>query len=291
MNNSKFTIIEKSSNETIYEFTSVNSLDIIKDSVSISFDSTRIRKKVVDILIWTQMQMKMHWDHKRQHLNMRVNDYAFLRLHKKYSILVTKTLEKKLSQQYADLFRILKKVKNLAYRLKISNHWRIHSVIFVIQLESMSNSIKNSYSRSRSKESDSVKMNEDIVKIKFYEINRLIDRRITTRRGTEYLIRWKEWRSQYDEWKNISKLQNCLEFVNEYEKFMNNLIILSDRLSRLNSLINTLNSSTFNDSRTSRKLSTSSSHTSTINSFNDQIIDTRRSIRKRKSSRERDDIF
>jgi hypothetical protein len=90
-------------------------------------------------------------------------------------------------------------------------------------------------------------MKEDIVKIKFYEINRLINRRTTARRETEYLIRWKEWESQYDEWKNISKLQNCFEFVNEYKKFMNKIIILFDRLSRSNSSIDTFNSSTFNE--------------------------------------------
>jgi hypothetical protein len=289
MNNSTFTTTEKSSNEIVYGFISVNSLDMTKDIIA--FDSIRIRKKIANILAWTQMQMKSQYDRKHQYLNMRIDDYALLRLHKEYNISATKILEKKLSQQYADLFRILKKVRNLAYRLKISNHWRIHSVIFVTQLESMSNPIKDSYSRSRPKESGPVKMKEDTVKIKFYEIDRLIDRRITARRETEYLVRWKGWESQYDEWRNISELQGCLELVNEYEKFMNNLIILSDRLSRLNSQINTLNSSTFSDSRTSRKLTTSSSRTSTVNSFNDQVIGTRRSIRKRKSSRERDDIF
>jgi hypothetical protein len=293
MNNSTFTIIEKSSNEIVYKFISINSLDMTKDIIA--FDSIRIRKKIANTLTWTQMQMKSQYDRKHQYLNMKIDDYALLRLHKEYNISATKILEKKLSQQYADLFKILKKVENLAYRLEISNHWRIHSVISIAQLESMSDSIKNSYSRSRSKESDSIEMKEDIVKIRSYEINRLINRRITARRETEYLVRWKEWESQYDEWRNIFELQNCLELVNEYEKFMNNVIILSDRLLRLNSLTDTFISSTFNEqSRRSlkSKFNTSSFDRLTINSsFNHQIIDTRRSIRKRVSSRERDDIF
>jgi hypothetical protein len=53
MNNSTFAIIEKSSNEVIYEFISINSLNMTKDIIA--FDSTRIRKKVANILTWTQM--------------------------------------------------------------------------------------------------------------------------------------------------------------------------------------------------------------------------------------------
>jgi hypothetical protein len=75
--------------------------------------------------------MKLQYDRKHQYLNMRIDDYALLRFHKEYDIFATKILEKKLSQQYAELFKILKKMRNFAYRLKISNHWRIHSIISV----------------------------------------------------------------------------------------------------------------------------------------------------------------
>jgi hypothetical protein len=132
--------------------------------------------------------MKHHYDRKHQSLNMKVKDFALLRLHKEYNILISKILEKKLSQQYADSFKIIEKIDSLAYRLNLSRHWRIHFVISVAQLKSISDSIKDSYNRSRSNESESVHMKDDTEKVKSFEIKRLISKR-NIAREVEYLLR------------------------------------------------------------------------------------------------------
>jgi hypothetical protein len=66
--------------------------------------------------------MKHHYDRKHQPLNMKVKDFALLRLHKEYNISISKVLEKKLSQQYAGSFKIIEKIDSLAYRLNLSRH-------------------------------------------------------------------------------------------------------------------------------------------------------------------------
>jgi hypothetical protein len=278
MNNS-ICSLDKTSNEIVYEFISIQSSSLITSFIAIQNNiSSMIRKEIFDVIVWSQLRMKKIYDRKHQSLFMKFEDYALLKLHKKYNILVTKILRKKLSQQYAEFFKILQKMRNLAYRLQLSNHWRIHSIIFIAQLESISDSIKNSYFRSRSKESDFVQMKDDTENIKSFEIKRLIDKRIITR-DIEYLIRWKSYASQHDEWRSVSELENAKNLIQNYETFMNNVIILSDRLSRniqftLNSFTIVTNNSLNNSFKSKDSLET---HTTSI----------RRSDRKRKS-RERD---
>jgi hypothetical protein len=161
--------------------------------------------------------MKLHYDRKHQSLNMKIEDYALFRFHKDYFISLIKILRTKLSQQYVKFFRILKNSDMLTYRLNLFHHWRIYSVIFVTQLKFCSNSVTNSYKRSRSNESKSVHIKDDIDQIKSFEIKRLINKRHSAIKESKYLVRWKDWDSQYDEWRNISELHNVMKLINEYE--------------------------------------------------------------------------
>jgi hypothetical protein len=178
------------------------------------------------------MIMKINYDRKHILINMKVEDFVLLRCHKNYNIFVTKILKKKLSQQYVDSFKMLEKIENLIYCMKIWQHWLIHSVVSITQHESMSNLITDSFSWSRSIESKSIHMKNDTKKIKFFEIKRLIDKKSTTRREIKCLVRWKDWESQYDEWKNVFKLQNVKKFIDEYDHNMNSFITLFNQISQ-----------------------------------------------------------
>ena len=50
---------------------------------------------------------------------LRIDDSTFLRLYKNYNISINLKIIKKLSQQYIDFFKVLKRVDKLIYRLKI----------------------------------------------------------------------------------------------------------------------------------------------------------------------------
>ena len=50
---------------------------------------------------------------------LKINDSIFLRLHKNYNILINFEIIKKLSQQYIDPFKILKKIDKFIYYLKV----------------------------------------------------------------------------------------------------------------------------------------------------------------------------
>ena len=50
---------------------------------------------------------------------LKINDSIFLRLYKSYNISMNLEIIKKLSQQYIDLFKVIKKVDKFIYRLKV----------------------------------------------------------------------------------------------------------------------------------------------------------------------------
>jgi hypothetical protein len=230
MNNSTRSL-DKTSNEIVYDFISIQSSDLTTSNSTTAIIATqvnqiRLRKKIFDFIVWSQLQMKQRYNRKHQSLFMKIDDFALLRLYKGYNILVTKILEKKLSDQYARSFKMIEKVENLAYRLQLSNHWRIHSIISVTQLESIADSSKDSYSRSRFEESDLIEMKDDTQNVKFFEIETLINKRIIARE-IEYLLRWKDYESQWDEWRKLEELQNALDLIQNYETFMSNVIFLS----------------------------------------------------------------
>ena len=41
---------------------------------------------------------------------------------------------------------------------------------------------------------------------------------------TQYLFKWKDYGSEYNEWQNIMKLDNCLKLVERYKTFIANAL-------------------------------------------------------------------
>ena len=90
-------------------------------------------------------------------LNFR--DLIMLKLHHEYHISDIKN--KKLFIQQVDCFSIKQQVSSLAYELKLSANMKIHSMISIINFESVS-SEENSYNQSYDDHSSSVKEDHNI---------------------------------------------------------------------------------------------------------------------------------
>ena len=59
----------------------------------------------------------------------------------------------------------------------------------------------------------------------FYEIEQLLDKRITNVRNKikiEYLVRWYNYKSEWNVWYNIKNLQQASDFIINYERIFNN---------------------------------------------------------------------
>ena len=186
-NTSKST--DKSLNEICYDFTSLRSSDLIVKTASIFSVSTRLH--IIDSIALSQVLFKHIYDKNHRSIQMQINQWALLKLHKEYDILSTVILNSKLSQQYVESFKILKKIDNLVYRLKISSNWRIHFVFSIAHFESAKASTNDSFHRI-SVQSKSVFVEEDNDLIKFFEIEKILTNRRTVRRDIEYLVKWKD---------------------------------------------------------------------------------------------------
>jgi hypothetical protein len=125
-------------------------------------------------------------------------------------------MTKKVFIQYVELFKVIQRVERLIYKLNVSFNWKIHSVFFVAQLKSVSDSAKNSLNRSRSTHSSSMTDTQNE-----YEIERILNKRIVKRDQnffTEYFIRWLEYESEWDRWYNVKDLNHVKELIADYEK-------------------------------------------------------------------------
>ena len=175
------------------------------------------------------MNAKHHYDRKHQPLFMKKDGYALIRLHHGYQIPANDVLGKKYGQQYVGPFKILEKIGRLAYRLDLPAHWRIHPVLSVAQLEPAPSG-PDPYQRPRPSHPDTVFVEGDTTRVKSYEIDSLINKRETARRGPEYLVRWKGYGPEYDEWRNIPELGNAMDLVKDYEQAMADTAFLPGRL-------------------------------------------------------------
>ena len=151
-----------------------------------------------------------------------VKNWILFRFHRNYNIFFAKF--KKLSQQYVDFFRIVEKINRLFYCLKISEYWMIHFIFIVVQLKSISSPSINFYHRHRIILSNFIYVENNIAQIKNYELKKIINSREIVKK-TEYLIKWKECKSEQNMWRNLSKMRNVMNMIKKYHRIMNVVVL------------------------------------------------------------------
>ena len=162
------------------------------------------------------MNMKFYYNYRHTLMFLTLGDWALLCLLYRYNIL--STTNHKLDQQYASPFEVLERIGRLAYRLKILDHWKIHNVFSIAQLELALALGSNPYNRPILEEPGPIEAGTDI-----YEVERILGKRVV-RKGpgflTQYWIRWKGWGLEYDRWYRVQDLKDCSELIEEYEQLI-----------------------------------------------------------------------
>ena len=222
LNNSLNTVIDLVSNEMIYDFKirdalfSITKINTV-NAQDLSTQRLKYQRKTIDAIVFATTKIKIYYDVKHTSILFNENDYVYLRLNKNYKL--SKRLNSKLSQQRCDFFKILRLVERLAYKLNLSSTWRVHSIIFIAQLKSIFVDF-DSYQRLRFHHSDSVKMKKNTNEYRFYEIDKLVNKRIRKYNKTliiQYLIKWIDYEFEFDEWRNVFDFQNSLNLIQNYE--------------------------------------------------------------------------
>ena len=106
LNFAVFTITEVSSHELMYRFKLSIDLNLVMNILNFSFFSVHIDAQ--EVIAFAAMLIKKHYDKKHTSKFFSSDDKITFCLHKKYTISLTKRLEKKFTQQYADHFTVLK---------------------------------------------------------------------------------------------------------------------------------------------------------------------------------------
>ena len=128
---------------------------------------------------------KSRYDQAHHVMKLASESLIYLRLHQDYTIF--DLFNKKLFNQRVDFFKILKTVdNNQIYRLQLLLIMKIHSMIFIAQLKSVTFDL-NSYDR---KISDFFLMINKYINIDVssYEVKRLLNKRVI-RNKSYYLIK------------------------------------------------------------------------------------------------------
>jgi hypothetical protein len=227
LNNSSNAAIDLSSNEITYEFKIKDTLFcLIAEKIKNTFRfkilnllnqiRLRNRQKATNVVFFANVKVKIIHDRRHKSLFLNSEKKTFLRLHKEYNL--SEVINRKLSQQRCDSFTMKRRVEQLAYELDILKRWKIHSMIFVTQLEFTTD---DSYERSKSNHFDFVFVKRDISIEKFYEVEQVLikrTRQYETIKINQYLIRWKNYDFKFDEWKIIFDLNNCIKLMKEFER-------------------------------------------------------------------------
>ena len=91
--------------------------------------------------------MKLRYDNKHKSLLFKIDDITYFGLHYDYKIF--NRFNKKLSNQYVDLFLIKRKIEKLTYKINSLLNFKMHFMMLIIRFES-TNVIKKIYCRFKS---------------------------------------------------------------------------------------------------------------------------------------------
>ncbi len=218
LNNATSARTSLSPNAVVYGFQPNRPLDLLLPAMEADKAVARVTAR--DAVSFAQINNKRHYDRRHQPMFLQAGEWAVVRLHRGYEIPSTLGVTKKLTDQYVGPFKVLEKVGNLAYRLEVPDHWKIHPVFTIAQLEPAPDPNADPYDRPRPDHPDSVFVEGDTDTMKSYLVERLLNKRIMRKgRGyaTEYLVRWKGYGPAFDSWYNIKDLDNADELVAAYD--------------------------------------------------------------------------
>ena len=222
LNNSLNTATNLVSNEMIYDFKIRDALfNITKVNIvnaqDLSIQRLKYQRETIDVTVFATTKVKIYYDVRHTSILLKKDEYVYLRLNKEYKL--SKRFNSKLSQQRCEFFKILQRVERLTYKLNLSSTWRVHSVIFIAQLKSVFVDF-DFYQRLRLHHSNSVEMKKDTNEYRFYEIDKLVNKRTRKYNKTliiQYLVRWIDYEFEFDEWQSVFDFQNSLNLIQNYE--------------------------------------------------------------------------
>lgn len=214
----------------LYGFNPSHVFDLIAGRSIMNDWTTRqemLRKDATNTITLIQQEMIKYNNKKRKPISFIIEDKMFLRLTSflsKSEYILSSMMKPKISQQKTNPFEILKIMGKNVYKLKLSITWKIWSIISIVYLNPTSIE-ENSFERTASPPPSIIQATDDPKaewEIKTIVKKCMIKRDRRHEAKTEYLIRWKNFKSKYDKWKDMKKLESYRELMKEYESAVGN---------------------------------------------------------------------
>ena len=117
----------------------------------------------------------------------------------------------------------------------------MHSIFIIVQFKSCSTFDSDFYRRFKSNQFDFVFVKNDIETYKFFEFDKLFNKRVIKKNKnvtTQYLARWKNYDFQFNKWISIKNLNNVKNLIDQYEITIE--ITISNKKQRRNNSTSTL---------------------------------------------------
>ena len=185
-NNVIHVIIEFVFNELAYDFKINDILDLLTDLSSKNYSQLRQlkRKKTKFVMTFVVAFSKFRYDVVYQALNIKIKNKIYFRLYQDY--IISNLFNHKLFHQRIKFFTILEKIDNFVFRFQLSSIMKIHSIIFIAQLKSITKK-SNSYERKINIEPPPIKEKKNNSTL-HYEIERLLNKRVS-REQLQYFVK------------------------------------------------------------------------------------------------------
>ena len=163
--------------------------------------------------------MAIYYNKNHKPISFKPGQKAYINLQKhigKPGYRLPNTDAQKLGQQRVGPFTIIRKVGNLAYELDIPKNWKIHPTISVTHLELAK---EDSYSRSMPVVPDIIQDEEGShEEWEVEEILRSRWRDKKNKKNKQYLVKWKGFGPEHNEWIAADYLKNSPNLMRQFEE-------------------------------------------------------------------------
>ena len=217
MNTAMSATTKKSPFQLLYGFNPRHVLELVADSGRQDDWVTMreiYRKEATTAIKIAQTAMAAQMDKKLKPLSLAVGDKAYLRLHHGYSL--PSTVKAKISQQRVGPFEVTRVIGKNAYQLALPPLWKVWPVISAVFLEPAMKGF-DPFERTIPPP-PSIVQEGDTPDNMSYEVSAVVKKRFNKRsKSIEYLLRWKGYGAEHDQWFPEDELEHCQDVVRDYE--------------------------------------------------------------------------
>ena len=191
--------------EILYDVKSRETLNLLTISIKQNDDVTNFiqnrinfRNEIYDAIKFAQIKMSFVFDNKHRSFNFIKSNRSNYHV----SQIISFSFKK------INSFKILQKMKNLIYKLKLSNFMRMHNVVFVIHFEQ---TLSNLHFKTIFFSLSLIIKNDEL-----YVVEKIFKKEIKNKK-VDYLIKWNNYLKSI--WKSRKKfIENILEMIVKFEK-------------------------------------------------------------------------